>query len=223
MTDEIEHEHQKKILANEGSSEADTDDSNLAKVIVRTGAETSGASNISANSDEIAAWQSIRSSIGVFDELVMTLLTQGTVLVFAALGLIFGASEALGTALTTMLGVGVVFGVMMLCLGVFRYATSISVAAGAAKELEDIIWPGETSPARISHRLSSHYLAASKWFGRFYYRAWAAMLLGIVILMVAILSYSLAKKDSRTFDEAAVVYELKVPEVDPIDKRHVQR
>jgi hypothetical protein len=145
--------------------------------------------------DDIQAWVSIRASIGVFDQLVMTLLTQGTLLVFAALGVIFGARASLGSGVTIMLGLGVLFGVVMLHLGVSRYTMSISVAATAAKELEDRLWPDKSAPNRISHKLAGHALAASRTLGRVYYRLWSYSLLSLVVMMLVILSLNVSSQE----------------------------
>jgi len=155
----------------------------------------------SANANDIVAWTSIRGSIGVFDQLVMTLLTQGTVLVFAALGVIFGASASLGADVTILLGVGVLFGVVMLHLGISRYTTSISVSATAAKELEVILWPDKDAPNRISHRLANHALAASNRLGRIYYRVWSYSLLALVLVMLVFLSVDATHREQiRSID-----------------------
>jgi hypothetical protein len=148
-----------------------------------------------AAADDIQAWVSIRASIGVFDQLVMTLLTQGTLLVFAALGVIFGARASLGSGVTIMLGLGVLFGVVMLHLGVSRYTMSISVAATAAKELEDRLWPDNRAPNRISHRLAGHALAASRRLGRVYYHLWSYSLLFLVVMMLVILSLNATSRE----------------------------
>lgn len=134
---------------------------------------------------EVLAWQSIRQSVGVFDQLVMSLLTQGTVLVFAALGIIFGTAQADQPVMTLVLGFGVLFGVFMLHVGVSRYSTSISVAATAAREVEDRIWPDPALPMRIGNRLSNHPIAAASWLGKAYYRAWSLSLLMLVFLIVS--------------------------------------
>ncbi|KCZ91641.1 hypothetical protein [Hyphomonas johnsonii] len=143
---------------------------------------TATASGISDH--DVYAWQSIRQSVGVFDQLVMSLLTQGTVLVFAALGIIFGGTTADHPMMTIVLSFGVLFGVLMLHIGVSRYSTSITVAAGAARELEDRIWPDERLPNRVGNRLASHPMAAARLLGRAYYRAWSLSLLVMVTIVV---------------------------------------
>jgi hypothetical protein len=150
-----------------------------------------------ARTENIQAWASIRASIGVFDQLVMTLLTQETLFVFAALGVIFGSSAKLGLPVTIMLGSGVLFGVLMLHLGVARYATSISVAVTASKELEDRLWPDTSAPSRISHRLAGHNLAASRRLGRIYYRLWSYLLLFLVIVMFVFLSINANSREQN--------------------------
>ena len=158
-----------------------------------------------ASANDIAVWASIRASIGVFDQLVMTLLTQGTVLVFVALGVIFGAGVNLSANVSIMLGFGVLFGVVMLHLGVSRYTMSISVSANAAKELEDLLWPDKNAPNRISHRLAGHSLAASRRLGRFYYRLWSYSLLALVAVTLVFLAIDATSRERTGVKQASAV------------------
>jgi len=124
----------------------------------------------------IRIWQSVRASIATFDTLVMTLLTQGTILVFAAFGVVFGNARALGPVVSTSLSIGLFFGILMLFVGLWRYTSSIRNAVKSAQSIEDKLFgTDEDDPRRISNILAKHPLAAKRG-GLLYYRIWAGAL-----------------------------------------------
>lgn len=135
---------------------------------------------------DLVAWQWIRYSIAMFDTLVMTLLTQGTIFLFVAFGVIFGNEKALGPQWTTFLCFGLFIGALALNAGVWRYASSIRTAVQSAMEIENRIFSTEQSDARrITHLLAQHPLSAIKISGFLYYHLWGAALslltLGVVL------------------------------------------
>lgn len=133
---------------------------------------------------DLEAWQSIRSAIGNFDSLVMTLLTQGTLLVFAALGIVFSNADKLGVGIQILLSIGVLFGTAMLHIGVSRYSNSIVISVNAAKQLEERLWPNSVNPCRITSHLSEHPIAAAKVMGQMYYRLWSYILFLISLIVI---------------------------------------
>lgn len=140
---------------------------------------------------DIVAWQWIRYSVGVFDSLVMTLLTQGTIFVFAAFGVIIGNKESLGTPLTVFLCSGVFFAALMLNLGVWRYTYSIQTGVDSTKRLETRLFgESELDPRRITHRLAQHPLAAARPKGVLYYHIWATALSVLSLVMVLIVAFA---------------------------------
>lgn len=144
-------------------------------------------SNDGQTNTEVIAWQSIRASIGVFDNLVMTLLTQGTIFVFAAFGVIFGNSKELGDNLTTGLCLGILFGTLMLALGVWRYTFSIRTSVESAQKIEDTIFGKDAANAqRITHLLATHPIAAARFLGFGYYLFWAIALMVISLIVVLV-------------------------------------
>ena len=126
---------------------------------------------------DYAAWNSIRASIGQFDNLVMTLLTQATALVFGAFALVLANANDLGPFNTALISVGLTFGMLMLQLGVWRYTYSLTTAVESAQAIENKLFGTETTdPRRITHRLARHPLAIWRKTGRLYYNFWAAAL-----------------------------------------------
>ena len=127
--------------------------------------------------EELMVWQSIRASIGVWDSLVMNLLTHGTTFLFAAFGVILGNAANLGDTLTAVLSFGLFAGTVALNLGVWRYSNSISRGVQAAKSIEDKLFgTGLNDPHAITNTLANHPLAAAR-AGRFYYLLWAGTLM----------------------------------------------
>lgn len=140
----------------------------------------------SSQQTDLVAWQWIRYSIAMFDTLVMTLLTQGTIFLFVAFGVIFGYEKVLGPKWTALLCFGLFLGALGLNLGVWRYTRSIRVAVASAKEIEDRVFGTEDNdPRRITHLLSQHPLAAAKTLGFLYYHFWSGVL-SVLTLAVAI-------------------------------------
>ena len=138
-----------------------------------------------SNQADLVAWQWIRYSIAMFDTLVMTLLTQGTIFLFVAFGVIFGNENALGPKWTAFLCIGLFFGALGLNLGVWRYARSIRVAVDSAQQIENRIFSTqEADPRRITHLLAQHPLAAAKKLGFLYYHFWSAVL-SLITFVVA--------------------------------------
>jgi hypothetical protein len=140
----------------------------------------------------LKAWESIRVTIGRLDTLVMTLLTQGTVLLFVALGLIFGVREALGNTITFLLSLLLLFGTLFLLAGIVRYTVSITTAVDCAKKLEQELFgvsgSDQLNPRCITHHLAKHPLAASQLLGRLYYRVWGGFLVAVAFVFVVVQS-----------------------------------
>lgn len=121
----------------------------------------------------VKVWQAIRASVGTFDTLVMSLLTQGTILVFAAFGVVLGSARALGPTVTAGLSTGLFLGVLMLYLGVWRYTSSIRNTVKSALSIENRLFGTDPDdPRRLTHILADHPLAARRG-GLLYYRLWA--------------------------------------------------
>lgn len=124
---------------------------------------------------QLAAWQSIRSTIGNFDNLVIRLLIQATILLFLALGVITSYADALETTITIVLTLGLAFGTTLFTLGVFFYTALLEDSVKAAKQIECKLFKNNGDELKISHLLDKRLLAAGRW-GGYYYRIWVSML-----------------------------------------------
>lgn len=131
---------------------------------------SSSSSQLCTPENGLKAWESIRVTIGRLDALVMTLLTNGTVLLFVALGVIFGNRTALGNTITFLLSLLLLFGTVFLLVGIVRYTASISTAVDCAKKLEqELFGVSDSDPLNsrcITHHLAKHPLAAAQLLGR---------------------------------------------------------
>ena len=145
------------------------------------------ASDLSPSEGGLKAWESIRITISRLDTLVMTLLTQGTVLLFVALGVIFGNRIALGPVVTLTLGILLLVGTIFLFGGIVRYTMSLGTAVEKARELEEELFGAcDTNPRCITHHLSKHPLAAAQYLGRLYYQGWALFLVIVAFVFVIV-------------------------------------
>ena len=124
--------------------------------------------------DEERAYMAARGAINAFDTLLITLLTQGTALIFGALALALANRADLGDALVFWITAGLSIGTGFVFVGVVLYSTLLYTAVTAAKQFERAL----PASAKITARLDNAHRLAGGRLGLWYYRSWSAGLTG---------------------------------------------
>lgn len=123
---------------------------------------------------KIIVWQSIRSSIGVWDIARISIATAGSGLIFSAYGITLANSQYLGQSLTVFLS----FILSVASLGLYylirRFTRSILLGIKSAESIEDSLFGHEESPLKITNILANKKHLMIPFLHDSFYLIWGA-------------------------------------------------
>ena len=111
-----------------------------------------------STSDEIFVWSSIRASINTWVGLLVTLLTSGTALFFAAFGVVLANADKLGNEATVFITFGFFLATLGFFVSVWHIANALSIVARSAMAIEDSLFGKEENIYKLTTSVSKHPL-----------------------------------------------------------------
>lgn len=99
----------------------------------------------------VATWQSLRSSIGLWDTASITLIIAGSAFICTAYGVLIANSAYIGNFLTAILSLFLFFGSVGIHYGILRFRYASDNGVRIAMRIEDIIFENDNN-LKITHQ-----------------------------------------------------------------------
>lgn len=130
----------------------------------------------------VAVWQSIRTSIGIWDTSTVTLIVAGSGFICASYGILISNAHNLGDFLTAILSCILLLAAFGIHYGILRFRFASENGVRIAKELEDRIFGNENS-LKITHQNDIEKNRFFKFFHDMYPKIWGTGLLFFSLLI----------------------------------------
>lgn len=123
--------------------------------------------------NKIQVWQSLRSSIGVWDIASASLSIGGPALIFSAYGIIFANAQSLDLTVTTFLSLALLFASFGFYYQISKFADASILGVKRAKEIEVSLFGDGENMLKITHLLAKSTSVNSGFYYN-YYKVWGA-------------------------------------------------